>query len=283
MRAHDLARLLALAALWSLQFMFMRVAVPVFGTAAVAEGRALSAALFLLPAAALLGQRVGLAAHWKDHLIVALPNNVLPFLCFAWAATALPAGYLAIVNGTVPLWTGVLAAWLLGEPLGARRLVGFVLGLVAVTLTVNLGPIEIDARTLAATGAALLGAASWAYGGVAINLRSGVPPVGLAAGSITWAAVLLSPLWALAPAPSAWTGTASAALLALGIVCSGVAYLLSFRLMREVGASRTLSTGLIVPALGVLWGWLFLDEVVTVPMLVGAALVPIALALVLKR
>ncbi len=284
MRASVAGRLALLATLWSLQFLFMRVAVPVFGSPLVAEARALFGVAFIVPWALLAAQRIAPLAHWRDHLGIALTNNVLPFLLFAWAATALPAGYLAIINGTVPLWTGVFAALLLGERLGARRAAGFALGIVGVALIVNLGPVELGARTLAGAGAALLGAACWGWAGVLIKQRFGkLPPVGLAAGSIGFAALLMSPAWALAPAPQAWTPEATAALVALGVVCSGIAYLPFFTLLRDIGPSRTLSVTFLVPVLGVFWGWLFLDEAVTLPMLAGAALVLGAMAQVLRR
>ncbi len=267
-----------------MQYIFMRVAVPVFGTALVAESRALFAALFLVPAALLIGQRIGPLAHWKDHLGIGLLNNVLPFACFAYAATALPAGYLAILNGTIPLWTALFAAWLLDEPLGARRAAGFALGIAGVALIVNLGPVEINALTLLATAAGLLGSACWAWAGIIIKQRMGrVAPIGLAAGSIGFAAVLMAPFWASVPQAAAWTLDATTSLVLLGLLCSGVAYLAFFTLVRDIGPSRTLSIGFMVPVLGVAWGWLLLDEAVTLPMLGGAALVLAAMALVLRR
>jgi drug/metabolite transporter (DMT)-like permease len=284
-RAYDAGRWLLLATLWSLQFLFMRVAVPVFGMAPVAEGRALFAAAFLLPWAVLFArQPIGLREHWRDHLAIGLVNNVLPFVCFALAAAVLPAGYLAIINGLVPLWAAVIAAPVLGEPFGLRRAAGFALGIAGVALIVNLGPVTLDARTLLGAAAAIAGTALWGWAGVMIKQRTGrMPPMGLAAGSIAFAAVLLAPLWALTPAPSTWTLEAAAALLALGVLCSGLAYLPFFTLIRDIGPSRTLSVGLAVPVLGVAWGWLLLDEAVTGPMVLGAALVLVALALVLKR
>jgi drug/metabolite transporter (DMT)-like permease len=263
----------------------MRVAVPVFGMAAVAEGRALFAALFLLPWVAWVArERIAAREHWKDHLTVALVNNVLPFICFAWAATALPAGYLAIINGMVPLWTAIIAAPVLKEPLGARRIAGFVLGIAGVALIVNLGPVELNLRTALAALAGIAGAAFWGWAGVLIKQRSGrLPPMGLAAGSIAFAAVLMAPLWGTAPSPREWNLPALGSLVALGALCSGVAYLPFFTLIRDIGPSRTLTVGLAVPVLGVLWGWLFLDEAVTAPMLAGAALVLGALSLVLRR
>jgi drug/metabolite transporter (DMT)-like permease len=249
----------------------------------VAEARALFAVAFIVPWALFAAQRIAPLEYWRDHLGVALANNVLPFLLFAWAATVLPAGYLAIINGTVPMWTGVFAAVLLGERLGPRRVGGFALGIAGVALIVNLGPVALNARTLAGAGAALLGAACWGWAGVLIKQRFGkLPPIGLAAGSIGFAALLMSPAWALAPAPQAWTPEATAALVALGVVCSGIAYLPFFTLLRDIGPSRTLSVTFLVPVLGVFWGWLFLDEAVTLPMLAGAALVLGAMALVLR-
>lgn len=285
MRAYDVGRWLVLATLWSLQFLFLRLAVPVFGVAPTAEGRALFAALFVVPWAVYVArQRIGLAEHWRDYLAVSLVNNVLPFACFSWAATVLPVGYLAIINGLVPLWAAVIGAPVLGERLKPTRVAGFALGLAGVALIVNLGPLELTATTLAGTVAAVAGAALWGWAGVMIKQRTGrMPPMGLAAGTIASAALLMSPAWIAVPPPSAWTVEATAALMAVGLLCSGLAYLPFFTLIRDIGPARTLTVGLAVPVLGVLWGWLFLDEAVTAPMIIGGALVVAALALVLRR
>ncbi|MDQ5849777.1 MAG: DMT family transporter [Pseudomonadota bacterium] len=283
MHPYDVARFLGLATIWSFQYIFLRVAVPEFGIGAVADSRAIFGALVLIPAALAMGQRIGPLEHWKDHLAVSLVNNVLPFACFAYAASALPAAYLSILNGLVPLWTAVFAAWVLHEPLGPRRSAGFVLGMVGVALIVQLGPIALDTRTVLATLVAVLGAAAWGYAGVMIKQRTGkLPPIGLAAGSIAFSALIMSPLLATAPKPS-WGLEATASLIGLGALCSGVSYLAFFTLVRDIGPSRTLAVGFLVPVLGILWGWLILDEAVTLPMLGGAALVLFAMALVLKR
>lgn len=285
MRSYDAGRWLLLATLWSLQFIFMRLAVPVFGAAPVAEARALFATLFLVPWVVWFArQRIGPLEHWKDYLAIGLVNNVLPFLCFNFAATVLPAGYLAIINGLVPLWTAIFAAPLLKEPLGAGRVAGFVLGIAGVALIVNLGPVALDARSALAALAAIAGAALWGWAGVMIKQRTGrLPPMSLAAGSIAFAAVMMTPFWIEAPPATALTWEAVAAVVALGALCTGLAYLPFFTLVRDIGPSRTLTVGFAVPVLGVLWGWLFLGETVTLPMLAGAALVLAALTLVLRR
>ncbi len=263
----------------------MRLSVPVFGTGIVAESRALFSMLFLVPWVILVTREtIGLRAHWRDHLAVTMTNNVLPFICFAWAATALPASYLAVMNGMVPLWSGVIAAPVLKEPLGTRRIVGFIFGLVGIALIVKLGPVEVTPHVVAAAIAGMVGAALWGWAGVVIRQRTGrVPPISLAAGSIVFAAIMLSPTWAELPPPSTWTPSAVFALIALGALCSGVAYLPFFTLVRDIGPTRTLTVGLAVPVLGIFWGWLLLGEVITLSMLGGAALVLLALALVMRN
>lgn len=278
------ARWLLLATLWSLQHIFMRMAVPVFGTALVAEARAFFAGCFLVTWLTLvMRESLRVRTNWRDHLAVSLANNVLPFICFAYAATVLPASYLAVMNGMVPLFSAITAAPALGERLHARLVVGFVLGLAGVALIVKLGPVPLDASMIIATLAGLLGAALWGWAGVIIRQRSGrLPPMSLAAGSILFSAVLLSPGWATLPEPATWTPQATAALVGLGLFCTGVAYLPFFTLVRDIGPTRTLTVGLAVPVLGMLWGWLFLGESITPGMIAGAALVLAALFLVMK-
>jgi len=284
-QAYDAGRWLLLATLWSLQFIFLRLAVPVFGTAPVAESRAFFAMLFLVPWVVWFArERIAPLENWKDYLTIGLANNVLPFFCFNFAATVLPAGYLAIINGLVALWTAVFAAWILGEPLGARRAIGFALGIAGVALIVNLGPVELSPGVFLAALASVAGAALWGWAGVLIKQRTGrLPPMSIAAGSVAFSAVMMAPLWTLTPPPSTWTLEATAAAVAVGLFCTGLAYLPFFTLIRDIGPARTLTVGLAVPVLGVLWGWLFLGEAVTAAMLTGAALVLAALALVLKR
>jgi drug/metabolite transporter (DMT)-like permease len=282
-RSYDVARLLALATMWSVQYLFMRVAVPALGYGLVAELRSLFAASILLPAAILLGQRAWLHSHGRTYFRLSLVNNVLPFVCFAFAAASLPAGYLSIINGTVPMWTALFAAWLLDEPLGGRRIVGFALGLAGVALIVQLGPVALDARIVLAALIGILGAAAWGWGGVMIKQYSeDIPVIALAAGSIAVSTLLLSPAWAQATTAT-WTLGAAAAAISLGLICSGLAYLAFFTLVRDIGPSRTLSVTFLIPVLGVLWGWLLLDEAVTWSMIVGGAMVVGALGLVLRR
>ncbi|MGQ0652652.1 MAG: DMT family transporter [Betaproteobacteria bacterium] len=285
MHPYDAGRWLLLALLWSVQYIFLRISVPVFGAMLVSEWRVLFSAAFLLPWVIVFArQPLGLRAHWRDHVAVGVTNNVVPFALFAWAAAILPAGYLAIISGTVPLWTALAAALFLKEPLGTRSLAGFALGVIGIALIVRLGPVALDTWTLLATLAATAGAAMWGWAGVVIKQsQARVPPVSLAAGSVLVATLMLSPTWAWTPPLAEWTWQAVAAAVAAGALCSGLAYLPFFTLVRDIGPTRTLTVGFAVPIFGVLWGWMILDEPVTIPMLAGTALVVAALGLVLRK
>jgi drug/metabolite transporter (DMT)-like permease len=284
-RAWDAGRWLLLATLWSLQYIFMRLAVPVFGTAIVADGRAVFSAMFLVPWTILVAREaIALKLHWRDYLAVALVNNVLPFLCLAYAATGIPASYLAVMNGMVPLWSALIAVPVLKERLSAYRIVGFALGVAGVALIVNLGPIALTAHTLGAALAGMAGVAFWGWAGVVIRQRTGrVPALGLATGSVIFCALILAPAWLQTPPPATWAPVPVAALIALGLLVSGIAYLPFFTLVRDIGPTRTLTVGLAVPVLGIFWGWLLLGETITAPMLAGAALVLGALVLVMRH
>jgi drug/metabolite transporter (DMT)-like permease len=188
------------------------------------------------------------------------------------------------MNGLVPLWAALIAVPVLGEPFGWWRAAGFGLGIAGVALIVNLGPVALDAWTVGGALAGIAGTALWGWAGIMIKQRTGhMPPMSIAAGSITFAAVLMAPLLALSPPVSTWTPEALGGLVGVGMLCSGLAYLPFFTLIRDIGPSRTLTVGLAVPVLGVLWGWLLLGEAVTAPMVLGTALVLAALALVLRH
>jgi drug/metabolite transporter (DMT)-like permease len=278
-RATDLAELVALAAIWGASFLFMRLGAADFGPVALTFLRVTLAALALLPLAALQGHGAALRRHWKAIAVVGLVNSALPFLAWAYAALSINAGLSSILNATAPLWAALIAwAWL-HERLAPARVLGLLLGFAGVLVLAwdqaGLRPGRAsDPRSAAWAVAACLGA-TLCYGFAANYTRrtlTGVPPIAVAAGSqLAAAAALALPaaLWwpAIAPAPVAWGWAVT-----LGLLCTGLAYLLYFRLIAHVGPARAITVTFLIPAFGVLWGGVFLAERVT-PATVGAGLV----------
>lgn len=263
--------LLLLAAIWGGSFLFLRIAAPRFGPVSLADARLALGALVLSPF--LWRARRQLAATgWFKIAAIGLVNTLLPFLLFAWSAERAPAGVSAIVNSMAVPFAALAAFAMFGEQIGGRRLSGLVLGLVGVVVLAS-----GDMAGIGLAPAVVAGAAAALLYGVSANLVkryfSGLPAAAVAAATLAWGALLLSPFaawqWPAARIPvQAW-----ASLVALGVVCTGFAYAIYYRLIQRVGAPRATTVTYLVPIFGVLWAWLALDEPLTLTMAAGGVLI----------
>jgi len=272
--------LLLLAAIWGSSFLFMRLAVADLGPGVMLAIRVGSAALFLWLVTRVLSEPLEARRNWRHYLVLGAFNTALPWFAFAWASGHLPAAGLAILNSTAPMW-GLLVAFLWrGRPLSARAVLGLGCGMAGVAALVSGG--EGGATPFSLLPVAVCLTASICYG-IATNyaeIAARVPPLANAHGSLWAALVLVTPFLPLAPAPQNLAPLPVGAALALGVLCSGVAFLLYYHLVASIGAASTMTVGYLIPLWGVFWGWLFLDEQVGLNTLSGAALVLTGTALV---
>jgi drug/metabolite transporter (DMT)-like permease len=280
MTTASLIRLLSLSAIWGASFLFMRVAVPVLGPVWLIEWRVLLAAVLLALAARWFRYPLNLRVHWRHYLFLGLFNMALPFLFFAWAAQSLSASLLSILNATAPIWGAVIALVWGRAPLAPRALVGLALGVAGVAVLVGFDATTLRAGSGAAVVAALLAPLCYAIATHYAKTAGRFKPYANAHGSL-WAAVLLLAIaLPFAPvsvpaAPVVWVSVA-----ALGLLCTGVAYLLYFRLVEDLGAAPALTVTFLIPVFGILWGHLFLGEAVGWHTLAGALVVLTGTALV---
>jgi drug/metabolite transporter (DMT)-like permease len=275
-KPRDLLELLLLAAIWGASFLFMRVAVPQFGAFPLVAVRVLGATLVLLPLLAWRGELGALRARWKPIAWLALFNSALPFLCFSYAALHITGGLSSIFNAATPLFTALIAWLWLHERLTRWRVLGLAIGLAGVVgLAWNKAGLHSEGSGALLAVLACLGAAGM-YGYSANFTRrhlQGVPSMALATGTQAFSAlVLLGPALASvpaqAPSPTAW-----AAAVALAVLCSGVAYVLYFRLIAHIGSTHAASVTFLIPLFAVAWGALLLAEPVTPAMAIGAAVI----------
>jgi drug/metabolite transporter (DMT)-like permease len=274
LRPRDVAELLALAALWGASFLFMRIAAPDFGPVALVFIRVAGAALLLVPLLAVRGELAALGSHWRAIAIVGVLNSALPFLCFAYAALSITAGLSAIFNSATPLFAAIVAWRWLGDRMTALRIAGLAIGFAGV-LWLGWDKAEFRPGGSAwAIGACLVATMSYAIApSLAKRHLGGVPPLAVAAGSQLAAALLLAlpalVAWpAVAPSPHAWVATGL-----LAVFCTGVAYILYFRLIANAGPTNAVAVTYLVPLFAVLWGGMFLGERLTLPIVVGCIVI----------
>jgi len=261
MRPGDYARLLLLAALWGASFIFMRITAPVLGAAWTAEGRMLIGAAALAAWFAFTGFDPQWRAHARFYALVGVVNSAIPFSLYAFAAIHLPASLMAILNATSPMFGLALGAAFSGERVTPRKIAGLLLGTAGVAIIARPCSFNADASFGWAVAACL--AASFSYGVTGVLVKrwgAGVPSRGMAVATQAWAAVALLPLLPLLPPPAAPSLATLANLLALGVLASGVAFILYFRLITDVGATRALTVTFLIPVFAFAWGLLFLGE-----------------------
>ena len=271
--------LFVLAAIWGASFLFLRIAVPEFGPVPLIALRVGIATLVLLPVLRTAAARAQFRSKLWPLLVVGVTNSALPFTLFAVGALHLGAGFEAILNATTPLWAAVLGATLFGAPIGRAQIVGLGVGLLGVVILVGDQHVSQGAAYWA-VAAVLLAPMSYGYAvHYARRHLAGVDPALTAFGSqLTAAAVLVLPAAYTWPA-HAVQADIWAAVVALGVLCTGVAYVLYFRLVAQVGAAYAASVTFLIPAFGMLWGALFLHEPVTGAMLAGCAIILVGTAL----
>jgi drug/metabolite transporter (DMT)-like permease len=265
------AELTALGAIWGSSFLFMRVAAADFGPFALVEVRIVLGALILLPFLWQARARITLA-HWRRFAVIGALNSAIPFSLFAWGAERAPAGVGAIANSMTVLFTALIAFLVYGDRIGTRRAIALLAGFVGVVVLMS-G--KTDGASVAP--AALAGTlASLSYG-FAVNFTkrwlADVPPLAAVAGTLSCAVVMLAPFaffsWPVVSPPlKSWLSAAT-----LGVLCTGIAYALFFRLIQRVSASRASTNTYLVPLFGVAWAWLLLGEAPTATMLIAGALI----------
>jgi drug/metabolite transporter (DMT)-like permease len=281
MRSSDLARLLLLAAIWGASFLFMRILAPVLGPLWTAQMRVAIASGVMLLFMFAARRSMQFQANWRHYLVVGVFNSALPFALFSYAALILPAGYSAIVNSTSPLWGALIGVAALGDKLTARKVGGLLLGILGVAFLVRLGPAQLSRDVVLAVLACAV--AAFCYGLAAAYSKKkavGIAPLLMATGSQLAAALVLLPALPLSPLRGELTPFIIGIAGALALLCSAVAYLLYFQLLANVGPSKALTVTFLIPLFALLWGTLFLHEVVTSSMLIGCALVAMAMWLV---
>lgn len=285
MRPADLARLVALAAMWGASYLFMRYAVPHFGAVPLIALRVLIAGVALAAFLLATGGTIGWREHWRGYLFVGAVGLALPFVLIAQALTTIDASTAAILNALSPLFASIVAAIWIRDPLTPAKMAGIALCLVGTSVLVGWTPLPMSGPELLAASFCLAATAIYGYTIVftKVHLKE-ASPLGTAAGTLLVAALMLAPLVPFAPPPQPVGEIAALAWLAmlgLAIVSTTFAFIFYYRLIADVGPVKAITVTLLVPIFGMIWGVLFLGEPVTAGRLAGCAIILSGCSLIL--
>lgn len=260
-----------LGAIWGASFLFMRIAAKDFGAVPLVEMRLALGALILLPFL-WRARRSFPPKLWPKLALIGAINSAIPFVLFAWAAQRAPAGVGAIANAMTVLFTALVGFLFFGEKIGGRRAAALFAGFAGVVVLAS-------GKTAGASiGAAVVAGAMAAFlYGIGINLvrrhLTDLPPAAVAAATLGSAALLTLPL-AIAQWPQhAIPGRSWFSAALLGVLCTGIAFVMYYRLIARIGASRAATVTYLVPLFGVAWAWMLLGEPLTLTMGIAGAII----------
>ena len=258
----------------------MRIAAPELGPIWLIECRVLLSGLTLLPLLIKQGLWSQIRLHLRSLAMVGILNSAIPFSLLAFSSLSLPVGMTAILNSTAPFF-GVMVAYVWAhETLHTSRIIGLILGFTGVVVLVGLQGTVLTSGIALAIVTGLFAALMYAIAAPFIRLHlHGVPSLVIATGSQLSAAVFLLPGLPFTLPTRMPSSDAVLAVISLAVLSTSLAYILYFRLIHNVGATRALTVTYLIPLFAILWGALVLREAITVSMVVGGALILLGTAI----
>lgn len=279
MKWKNVLLLVMLAAMWGPSFLFIKVAVEEIPPLTLVLGRVSIGAIFLL--IVLLSQRRRLPRDrrlWKSLAVMAMLHNTLPWVLLSWGEQYIDSSLASILNGTTPIFTIVLAHFMVEDDrITSSKLLGVVLGFAGLFLLIV--PSLTDGVQATTWGLVAVAVAAALYGMAIIYSREhlrGLPPLVAPATQLSLATLFMLPVTLLVDRP--WTmespsAAALGSLVALGILGTGLAFIVYYRLIETADSTYVSMVTYIIPVFGVILGVLVLDEQLTWHTLAGFALI----------
>ena len=282
-RASDIALILLVVIIWASAFQAIKIAAPEVGALWTAAIRTWLGLGVLLPYALWRGWLWPEGGRqWLLLCVLAFLNVVLPFTLISWAETTISSSLTALLMGAGPMWALLLSHVMTDDDkLNVYKTVGVVLGFAGVALVVGKDALAGAGGQVLPQLAAFVGSLCYVVSGVLVRKVRGLPPARLSTFVLALASVQFALLVALrgAPMPSDYDTAAVWALLYLGLVPTGLAYLIRYYLINTIGYSY-LALGInLLPVFGVILGALILDEPITLTMIGALGLILLGLAI----
>jgi len=272
--------LLILGSLWGASYIFMRISSPEFGPILLMALRSLTASLFLLPIVYIRKKQSEFSGNKAKIFFLGLFNTAIPFVLFGYATLTLTGGLTSILNATTPMFGAIVAYLWFKDKISIIASSGLLIGFIGVYLLMldklAIGQQDILLPTLAALVGSLCYAISANY---TKKYLTGINSIVLTSGSQVAASIVLLPLSLFFIPSQMPSDEAIYSVILLGILCTGIAFIIFFNLIANLGPAKAISVTYLIPAFGLLWGSILLNEVITTSMLLGCSLILIGVAL----
>jgi|SRR5205085_7221860 len=270
-------RLFLLAGIWGWSFLFIKVAVAGMPPAAVSFTRVALGLVVLLAVVRLKGLHLPTGREaWRHFAVVGFFGSALPFTLLPWGEQHITSVLAAVLNAATPLFAALLAAFFLGQRLRRGQSLGLLFGFVGVGVAAGLGASDLSGASVAGEAAAVGAGASYAIAIVyAKRHLGGLSPLVAAAGQLAMATVLALPVAVLTTAHEGVDLNARRVLAVclLGVLGTGLAYVLFYRVIAELGPTMASAVTYLAPVMAVTVGLLFLHEPFHLRLLAGGALI----------
>ena len=264
-----------LGALWGSAFMFIKVATPEFGPIALVNARLIIASCIFLPILLRSKYIHLLKPIWRQVLVLAILNNAIPFTLFSYASFGADSNILAILNATTAFNTMIIAYIWIRENVSLKQLFGLLLGFVGIFILVNPQNSE---TTLISSMSALLASFFYSYSTVYIQRQSvNANKMVLIGWSIIFSAVIMLPVTIFYLPDSIPSISAIGSAIWLGAISTGLGFLGYVRLIDKIGAVKTSTVAYFLPVFGIIWGAIFLDEIISSTIIIGCLIVLIGI------
>ena len=270
-----------LGAVWGSAFMFIKIATPELGPIALVNIRLAVAGLIFIPFLLQEKYLKHFRSNLKNILVLSIVNTALPFSLFAYASLESSSNMLSILNGTTAIMAVVISTIWLKVKLNIFQIMGVFIGLFGIVVLANPDNVYISTKaTIFCLGAAFCYALSANYIQKFAYKTNTIVLIGW---SLVLASIFLLPL-TIFNLPSQFpSNNAIFSILWLGVISTGIAFLGYVRLIEKVGAVKTSTVAYFIPVFGVIWGYVFLGEPITLQILIGMMLVLTGIIFTNKR
>lgn len=275
--------LVLISALWGSSFLFMKQLSPIFGPFLTSSLRLLVASFVLYFYFIITKTKINWKQNFKWFLVVGVLNSAVPFTLYAYAALNLDASISVILNSTAPMFGAIYGLFILKERLNLTKIVGLIIGTIGVIIITSLAFNANISEIYISIGACILASSLYGLSGnIVKKYVNDLDSKELTLGSMLVAGVLLLPFIFFTKIEEPVTFNIVIMILFFGIFCTGLTYLIYFKLVKEIGPVKSLTVTYLMPVFGILWSFLFLDENITITTIIGLVIILLGIYILSK-